>query len=212
MNISKIATILAAIIATVMIVAFFIDIPALQAANDVFAEWGVVVSAFALGLGAINLFRRQVESVAMRHKKEDNSWIYNALCLVVFLVSGTIGIIKGPGAPAYDWIFQAIVETGHAAVSALVIFNIATAAFRAFRVHNIDSFLMLAAGIILILGQAPIGSVIWSRLPDVSEWMMDVVNLAGQRAIIISAALATVITGLRIIVGVERPPFRQVKT
>ena len=40
--------------------------------------------------------------------------------------------------------------------------------------------------------------------PGVKDWIMDVPNLAGKRAILMGAALGAISTGLRVILGLER--------
>jgi hypothetical protein len=58
-----------------------------------------------------------------------------------------------------------------------------------------------------MLARVPIGEaipVIGDYLPKVMNWIMDVPNIAGRRAIFIGAALGAVSTGLRVILGLER--------
>jgi len=46
--------------------------------------------------------------------------------------------------------------------------------------------------------------MIWSKIPVISEWIMQVPNQAGQRAVMIGAAMGVVATSLRMIFGIER--------
>jgi len=81
---------------------------------------------------------------------------------------------------------------------------VASAAFRAFRASNWRATLLLTSAFIVMLGRVPLGGLIWKRIPEISEWMMQVPNMAGQRAVMIGAALGVVSTSLRMIFGIER--------
>ena len=87
---------------------------------------------------------------------------------------------------------------------ALLAFFIASAAFRAFRARNTEAGLLLGSAILVLLGRAPIGRLISDSLPEITNWIIDVPNNAGRRAIIIGAALGAIVTGLRVLLGMER--------
>jgi len=91
-----------------------------------------------------------------------------------------------------------------ATMFSLLAFFVASAAFRAFRASNWRATLLLASAFIVMLGRVPIGGMIWKQIPVISEWMMQVPNMAGQRAVMIGAALGVVATSLRMIFGIER--------
>ena len=104
----------------------------------------------------------------------------------------------------YTWTYNYIFAPCNATMFALLAFYIASAGFRAFRARNTEAALLLGAGIILLLGRAPIGRLIYDSLPEVANWIIDVPNNAGRRAIIMGAALGAIVTGLRVILGMER--------
>ncbi len=82
---------------------------------------------------------------------------------------------------------------------------IVTAAFRAFRVNNFESFFFVLFAIIVLLGQVPISIYLWPELPIVKDWIINVPALAGVRGILLGVALGTIATGLRILMGTDRP-------
>jgi hypothetical protein len=47
-------------------------------------------------------------------------------------------------------------------------------------------------------------SMLWLRFDNLTEWIMNAPNTAGNRAIMIGIALGTVATSLRILLGVDR--------
>jgi hypothetical protein len=71
--------------------------------------------------------------------------------------------------------------------------------------------LLLAAGVIVMLGRVPLGEVIGVTvggerysLPMLSTWILDVPNLAAKRGILIGVGLGMVATALKVLLGIER--------
>jgi len=81
---------------------------------------------------------------------------------------------------------------------------VVSAAFRAFRMRNVEATLLLGAAIIVMLAAAPIGAWISDDLVDLGQWILDIPNNAGRRAIMMGAAIGAIATSLRIVLGLER--------
>jgi len=113
-------------------------------------------------------------------------------------------MLWGPTGRVYTWIYDHVFAPCNATMFALLAFFIASAAFRAFRARNTEAALLLGAAILIMLGRVPFGRAISASLPEVADWIIDVPNNAGRRAIIMGAALGAIATGLRVIVGLER--------
>lgn len=105
---------------------------------------------------------------------------------------------------AYTWFYNHVFDPCNSTMFALLAFFIASAAFRAFRARNTEAALLLGAAIIVMLGRAPIGGAIHEWFPIISDWIVDIPNNAGRRAIMMGAALGAIVTGLRVILGLER--------
>jgi hypothetical protein len=104
----------------------------------------------------------------------------------------------------FDFIFRHVFTPLQSTMFALLAFFVASAAYRAFRARTREATLLLLAASIVMLGRVPLGEGIWSGLGDIANWLLDVPNMAGQRAIMIGAALGAVSAGLRILFGLER--------
>lgn len=104
----------------------------------------------------------------------------------------------------FNWIYDHIFFPCNATMFALLAFFIASAAFRAFRMRNLESGLLLGAAILVMLGLVPIGRALSPIFPEIQEWIVDIPNNAGRRAIMMGAALGAIATGLRVILGLER--------
>jgi hypothetical protein len=104
----------------------------------------------------------------------------------------------------FTWLYDHVFFPCNATMFALLAFFIASAAFRAFRARNAESALLLGAAILVMIGLVPIGRALSPVFPEIEEWIMDVLNTTGRRAIMMGAALGAIATGLRVILGIER--------
>lgn len=86
---------------------------------------------------------------------------------------------------------------------ALLAFFISSAAYRAFRARNLLASLLLFAALVVMLRfnpYIPFGEMV----SDTSNWLMNVPNLAAQRAMVIGIGLGIVATAMKVILGIER--------
>jgi hypothetical protein len=86
----------------------------------------------------------------------------------------------------------------------LLAFFIASAAFRAFRARNVEATLLLVTAIVMMIGRVSIGEYMWKGFPAVTEWLLDVPNLAAKRAVALGIGLGAISTALKIILGIDR--------
>jgi hypothetical protein len=93
---------------------------------------------------------------------------------------------------------------------ALLAFYLISAAHRAFRMSNLESGLMMAAAVVVLLGQVPVGDWITHSLPEpfqlrsAAQWILLVPNAGVQRAVLIGACGGAIAAGLRHWLGLGR--------
>jgi hypothetical protein len=111
----------------------------------------------------------------------------------------------------YQYMVQPLIQT----TFAMLAFYVASAAFRAFRARNVESVLLLGTAFIILAGRTFLGYQVTSFLPEegwlsffrvenLTIWTMQVMNTAGQRAIVIGIALGIASQSLRVLLGIER--------
>ncbi len=183
----------------IMILQFFV--PATQTMGESLQEWYMIVASAAIFLGSANLLNVHIHKIRYKAK----NYKYSPVTIAGFFAMIITGLAYGieQGLP-FDYMFQTMMVPMGATMFSLLAFFVASAAFRAFRASNWRATLLLASAFIVMLGRVPIGSMIWNKIPLVSEWIMQVPNLAGQRAVMIGAAMGMVATSLRMIFGIER--------
>ncbi len=183
-----------------MVADFLFENAWLQGFSKDVQDWTVVVSAFALGLGAVSLIRLHGRKISRREK----GW-FNSIVLIVGMLFMTVrGILNGVNDTYYLFLFDNMLTPLGAAVYASLAFYIASAAYRAFRARSLEATVLLIAGLIVLLGRAPIGDSISAALPQVASWIINVPNVAAQRGIIICSAIGVMSTSLRVMLGLER--------
>lgn len=163
--------------------------------------WAIIVLAASYILGVLNILRINYGRVAKREK----DWVLKLIlvvCMLFMLGAGVFGgITEGT---LFYWFFVNTFTPMQATMFALLAFFIASAAFRAFRVRTVQAALLAITAVLVMIGRVPIGESIWKDFPSFTEWIMNVPQLAGKRAILIGAALGAIATGLKVISGLER--------
>ena len=196
-------TIIAFICGVAVVIAYFFQIPFIQARAQDILKWQSVIAVFALGLGAVNILRIHMSNVQRTQGKN----IYSLALLLMFIITIIVGVFMGQNSKAYQFIFDYInVPTG-SAIFSLLAFYIGTAAYRAFRVKNAEAAILLLTGCIVMLGRVPLGAQILPISVPWTDWIMSVLNVGGQRGVMIAGAIGFVAVSLRIIVGLERRSY-----
>ncbi len=183
------------------IFAFFVPHGSISGANDWLDSALVIVAAFALPLGTVNV----VMTNTTKLKRKSRGWQYSIVLLAGLTVMAFYGLVGGTGVhPSFQWMFVNMVSPLQATMFALLSFYVASAAYRAFRARNVEATILLIAAIIVMMGRIPFGDMMTrGMMTPLSEWIMSIPNAAAQRGIIIGAALGAASMSIRIILGIE---------
>ncbi len=190
------------VMGVILILEYFLNIPVLGSIGSNLRQWGIIVAGFALMLAAINLLRIHLQTIA--ESKDTEERVFSLILLAGLLSIAISGVFLGQENPVFRFLFDNMVQPLGATIFSSLIFFIVSASFRAFRARNLDSTLLLVAGILIMLGKAPVGEVIWEQFPAIAVWLEDYPNLAGNRGILIGTGVGTVALGLRILTGLDR--------
>jgi hypothetical protein len=171
---------------------FFVNSDSINALGLYLVRIASIVAAFTLVLGMVNVLTVHLGKIYIRDKGWPYSWV---LLGALFFTLGMGFLTGGPGS---DWMQQ---------VFEVVLFPLEAtlAAYRAFRVKSLETGLFVTFGVIVLLGQVPIGARLWDQLPVIKDWVLEVPALAGARGILLGVALGTAATGLRVLLGIDRP-------
>jgi hypothetical protein len=180
---------------------FFIPHHRAQEAQSVILDWSNVVYAFALILGSVTLWAGHQRKVATRAP----GWAYSVVTLASLAFVTIWGVAQGvEEGTAVSTFYNTVNSPLASTMFALLAFFIASAAFRAFRARNTEATLLLVTAIVMMIGRVSVGELIWPGFPKLTEWLLDVPNLAAKRAVGIGVGLGAVSTALKIILGIDR--------
>jgi hypothetical protein len=188
------------------IITYFFVMPApVLSVNKTLLNWGILVAAFAVLVGTIDIFKMHFD---WARKKTKGQWPFSVILLailVVTLVAGTYGVLTGVGVSYYpfQWLYNAFYTPSSATMYAILVFYMASAAFRAFHIRNARALLLVVVGFIIMLSNVGIGYVIWPGFIPLGAWINTYLVAAAYRPIIIGAGLGIIITGLRALLGRE---------
>ncbi len=195
----------------IVLLSFIVDSPSLRSFRGVLAEWALIVVAFALILGVFNVL-----NVHLRRIKGRNA-IYSLTLIGAFLVVFIPGITSaglvptewarfvGPNGVIVSSIYRYVQRPVQATLFSLMAFFVATAAWRAFRIHSAASLVMFISAVLVLLGSVYLDIGVWDTVVEIKNWVLAVPVMAGTRGILLGIALGTIVTGIRFLLGVERP-------
>ncbi len=182
----------------IMVCVFFGVQPKLAEEID---QWYVLSTAIVCCIGLVNL--TSVHTRNMKRKGKD--WDLSILMIVLTYGYLILGLFVGPNNRAYSWIFESTQVPLGATFYSLLAFYIVSAAYRAFRAKTRDAAILLVASVIVLLGRAPLGEAIYPGFGVATKWIMDIPNTSAMRAVTFGATLGSIITGVRLFFGLERP-------
>lgn len=193
----------------VVLLSYFIAVDELLSVRLILTDWAVILGGLAVLIGILNLvlvhFRRIQTS--------GQGSIYSLVTVVAAVGTFVVGALEGlrSGTPAlYEegsltyTLFTGVIVASQAALASLIMFFLVAGAVRMLKSKlNGWSILFLVTVIVALVGWLPLAFM--GPANDFREWVITVPALAGARGILIGIALGTVVVGLRVLIGAERP-------
>lgn len=190
----------------IVLLGYFISIPLILDFRQLLIQWAVLLAAAAIFMGLINLF------IVHWNKVNDQKagWAYSAILIFFLMVSLALGLIFGPDFEVMFLLFNYVQLPVEAALMALLAVSLVVAGFRFFsRRRDIYSILFVLTATLVLLGNSPwlmgsdSGIALW--IGNIRAWIAQVWSTGGARGILMGVALGAVVTGLRVLMGTERP-------
>jgi hypothetical protein len=189
----------------IVLLGYFVDAPLLRTMTDVFLQYAAILAAVALIIGLVNLFTVHWRKVTRGEKGS----LYSVVVLISFGITFLVVAFFGPTAEWSMWIFNNIQIPVETSLMALLVVILVFASIRLVR-KRLSWFTVLFIGtaLLMLLGSAPIFGVELPLLhgPNGLRAIISQIPVtAGARGLLFGVALGTIATGLRILIGSDRP-------
>jgi len=198
---TPVATGLAIGVGLVVLLGYFIPVGILSNLRQLLVEWAGILAAVALLVGIFNLYYVHVSKIRAGH--EENFYSY----VLVISLTATIILVGwfGPVHSVSRWIFNHIqvpIESSLMALLAVILVYMIIRMLRR-RIDHLSIIFVITAVFMLItasffLYEMPV-------LSEVRKWIIQVMAVAGARGILIGIVLGIIATGLRVLIGTDRP-------
>lgn len=185
---------------------YYVPHPASEQLLTSVTKWLQIIGGFALVLGITSLFQLHAAKI----RRQEAGWGYSLVLYAGIVVTVLVGLWNGgketsDGAmTSFGWIYSYTLVPLQGTMFAILAFFIASAAYRSFRARSREAAVLLVAAMIVMMGRVPLGEYILPISGDLSGWILNVLNAAVRRAILIGVSLGAVALSLKIIFGVER--------
>lgn len=189
----------------IVLFGYFVEFPTLVVMRQVLLQWAVALAAVALLVGVVNLLSVHFRKVS--GKKSGSP--YSLLLIVSLILTFGIGVFFGPKSAWSLWIFNHIqVPVESSLMGLLAVVLVFASARILWRRVNMFSLVFLATVLVMLLGAAPIFGVEIPGLhgpQGLRALIAQVPAVAGARGILLGIGLGTIATGLRVLMGTDRP-------
>ena len=202
MRIVPILSAMAAISAGIIVLlGYFVSIDPLPDLRLLLTDWAIVIAGMAVLVGIFNLVAVQMEKIRTRQK----GGVYGALLVLSLIATFGFGLLLGPDDPFMRMAVDAVIVPVEAALMSILAVTLIYASIRLFR-RRMDamSVLFLVAAVVFMLAMmpTPFGPIPGERIILFVE---GAVARGGARGLLIGIALGTLLTGVRVLFGADRP-------
>jgi hypothetical protein len=189
------------LVGMLMIGQWFLKIAIINEVATSIQQWGVLISAFAMGLGSVNIIIRNYRRI---QRREGTDWLYAIWLLVTFFIFIIIGVGMGSSSSQYQYIYNTILQPLSGTMYPATLFFLVSAIYRTFKIRSGQALLFVATGAVILVANAPAVAATLPFLNTARSWIMDVELTAAYRAILIGIGLGTIMLGFRVLFGLER--------
>ena len=185
-------------------------IPSINNIRFILLRTGLVLSAVALLVGIINLLTVHFKKMVAENENSGYSLIL-VIALIITLIVGVIDMVQTyvAGQPNFqmtNWVFtnlQLPIETSLLAVTTISLTYAAANILR--KRMDLFSITFFFVILLVLLGSFSVPPATLPFLHSIRDWIVRVPALGGARGLLLGIALGTITTGIRILMGTDRP-------
>jgi hypothetical protein len=197
-----VAAVVLAIGAGIIILAGYF-IPALAGLQSLLLSWAIILAGAAAVVGVFNLVLVHTSRISNR----ENGRGYSIILLICLFGTFLFGLAMGPADPGMRSLINAVVVPVESSLMAVLAVSLLYASVRLLRRRlTTMTVVFLVTAVVMLMASAtlPFGEV--GPLNNfLRPWLQHVLALGGARGLLIGIGLGTLTTGLRVLVGADRP-------
>lgn len=200
-NFSKANAVIAIVVGGLVLLGYLVPL-IFDGARQLLVQWAVILAGFALLVGVFNLLSVHWNKI----KTDPKSGVYSGALLISLIITVILVGIDPTGSWSL-WLFNYVqipIETALMAVLAVVL--VFAGARILYRRINRFSIIFILTALLVLMGTVPIyfvGEV--PLLSTLHSYITQVLALAGARGLLLGVALGAIATGIRVLMGVDRP-------
>jgi hypothetical protein len=202
---APLSTAFAIVVGLVVLLSYFVELDLLASIRGLLLNWAMILAAVALLVGVANLFSVHWRKITSARPEG----FYSGVLLLSLVATIVIAGYFGPTAPWSLWIFNHIQVPIESSLMAVLAVTLAFASARLLhRRLNWFSLIFVTTALIVLLGTAPLLGVEIPGLhgqQGLRSFIARIPAVAGARGLLLGVALGTVATGLRVLIGADRP-------
>ncbi len=185
----------------IVLLGYFFQVEQLELLRLRLIDWAIIIAATAVLVGIYNLVAVQLEKIRARQKGS----IYGVVMLLSLGITFAFGLLLGPGNPFVNLAVNAVIVPVEASLMAILAVTLIYASIRLFRRRvDIMTILFLLSAVLFLLAIMPTP---FGALPG--NWIITqfggMLSRGGARGLLLGISLGTLLTGLRVLFGIDRP-------
>ncbi len=200
---NPVATAIAIAVGLIILIGYFLPLGILANIRTYLLDWAIGLAGVASLVAIINLI--QVHLHKIRDKREPDR--FSIFLIIAFLATFVAGLILGPASKTFQNIITSIQIPIEASLMAVLAVSLTYASLRLFKRRKgwMAILFVLSTVVFLIVGSGFLS--IGSQIPLLRDILgaINMLPIAGARGILLGVALGGLTTGLRILMGADRP-------
>lgn len=186
----------------IFLAAYFLPFGPLQSLQTILAGWTIVLAAAAMLIGIIRLLSSHVEKISV----QSDGYGYSLLTVAGFAITLGAGLLLGPDSQIFSQIVTKIQLPIEASLMAILVVTLMMGLIRLAR-RKISAVNIVFILSVLAFLWAATGFTPFNTLPFTRQILsvFNIIPVGGGRGILLGIALGSLATGLRILLGSDRP-------
>ncbi len=198
-----ISLVVAISVGLLVLLGYFFTTGTLAGLRVTLVQWAVILAGAAIFIGVLNLLSVHIKKI----RDKENGGIYSLLLIASLLITLILGLMLGPNHTTMTHIFNAVIFPVETSLLAIMAVTLIYAGIRLLR-HRTDlmAIIFLLSALIVMLGAAPLPFFEIPLFGDlIRPIFVNTLAASGARGILLGVALGALLTGLRVLIGADRP-------